>query len=446
MLNDPGLATIRMDQIRHGKGVCWEDVVGYKPEYKDLDIADTELARDWALEACEGVVARSSWEKDSLFMGIMGGRNDFGNHAHMDSGIFTYVNNGVNWFPDIGTDTYSIYGFFDYGIRQHYYRMGVEGQNVIAITSLPDVMPFGQAYNGGGVMQEIYYGGDAGMYAILDNSGAYGSITNYARRGMLLTNNRTTAVIQDEIAFLGVQSCAWIAHTEANVVLSADGKTAYLSKVVRGRTEFLRVTLLSSNSKLKFELMTCGIGQDDFIFDKTIRPGWSESHGQLPEQDRSKLRRLVIRAENTLSFDCAIVMESVAKMDDESPVEYDYTQMSRWTVSEKYEGSGNDTVEKNPNIIEKAKMTDIKTYTAQAAKLIDSGYAFSTRTIDFFKSLARVTVAVNTYRPESFKNIPQINDAYKIYLTQMQRYAAYREHINDSAKYTVILGRGLSLI
>jgi hypothetical protein len=192
--------------------------------------------------------------------------------------------------------------------------------------------------------------------------------------------------------------------------------------------------------------MTCGIGQDDFIFDKTIRPGWSESHGQLPEQDRSKLRRLVIRAENTLSFDCAIVMESVAKMDDESPVEYDYTQMSRWTVSEKYEGSGNDTVEKNPNIIEKAKMTDIKTYTAQAAKLIDSGYAFSTRTVDFFKSLARVTVAVNTYRPESFKNIPQINDAYKIYLTQMQRYAAYREHINDSAKYTVILGRGLSLI
>ena len=445
MLNDQALATIRMDQIRNGKGVCWEDVVGYKPEYKDLDIADVVLERDWALEACDGVVARSSWEKDSLFMGIMGGKNNFGNHAHMDSGIFTYVNNGVNWFPDIGTDTYSLYNFFELGYRQHYYRMGVEGHNLIAITSLPDTMPYGQNYAGGGVMQEIYYGGDAGMYGILDNSGAYGDITNYARRGMLLTNNRTTAVIQDEIAFKGVQSCVWIAHTEANITLSGDGKTAILSKVSQGKTQFLRVTLYSSNSKLKFEVMTCGVGQDDFLFDATHRPGYSESHGQIKENDRSKLRRLVIKADNTLSFDCAIVMETISKADDERPVEYDYTPMSRWTVSESYEGGVESGTQQGSNVISNAKMTDIKSYTAQAAKLVETGYAFTNRTADFFKALARVTVAVNTYRPETFKNIPQIYSAYEEYLNYIAKYNAYKDHINDASWYSALIGRGLSL-
>ena len=173
--------------------------------------------------------------------------------------------------------------------------------------------------------------------------------------------------------------------------------------------------------------------------------GFWGSHGQIKENDRSKLRRLVIRTENTLSFDCAIVMEPVSKIDDEKPVEYDYVQMSKWTVSEKYEssteGSGDQTAE---SIV--AKMTDIRTYTAQAAKLIETKYAFSTRTVDFFKALVRVTVAVNTYRPESFKNIPAINSAYEEYLGQMESYNAYMSHINDAVWYSNHIGDGLSLV
>ena len=284
------------------------------------------------------------------------------------------------------------------------------------------------------------------MYAIIDNSGGYGNITNYARRGMLLTNGRTTTVIQDEIAFKGVQSCAWIGHTTANIMLSADSKTAYLTKVVAGKTEFLRVTLLSSNAKLKFKIMTCGIGEDDFIFEATKRPGWSESHGQLAEKDRSGYKRLVIEATNTLAFDCAIVLESISKIDDEKPVQYEYTQMSRWTVSDKYDGAAGGGSVENDSVISTAKMTDIKTYSAQAAKLLDSGYAFSTRTVDFFRALARVTVAVNTYRPESFKNIPQINDAYKAYLSQLEQYNAYKEAVNKLADSSSYIAYGLSLV
>ena len=91
-------------------------------------------------------------------------------------------------------------------------------------------MPYGQSIAGGGKMTTYYDGGEAGMYAVIDNSGAYGSITNYARRGMLFTNSRETVVIQDEIAFKGVQSCAWIAHTTGAITVAPDGKTAYVSR------------------------------------------------------------------------------------------------------------------------------------------------------------------------------------------------------------------------
>jgi hypothetical protein len=449
MLDDKALAAIRMQQLNaiYGKDVTWTDILGYKKEYVDLSMDDVSLALDWQLEACDGFIARDTFDDYGLVVGVMGGDNGFGQHAHMDSGAFLYVNHGFEWFPDLGMDNYNIYEHFGYGIRQHYYRISTEGHNLVTITSQLNKIPFGQLSDGGGVVETFYSGGDAGMYAVLDNSGAYGAIANYARRGMLLTNNRTTTVIQDEIAFKGVESCVWIAHTRATIVLSPDGKTAYLTQLIGGKQKCIRVTLLSDNSRFKFEIMTCGVGQNDFIYNETHRLGWSEKMGGVSERGRGLYKRLVIKAENVLLFNCAIVIESVESSESGEAVKYDYTTISKWKVSDKYTGNNVDSGDAEDNsVISSAKMTDIKTYTAQAAKLIDSGYAFSTRTVDFFKSLARVTVAVNTYRPESFKNIPQINDAYKIYLTQMQRYAAYREHINDSAKYTVILGRGLSLI
>jgi hypothetical protein len=364
----------------------------------------------------------------------------------MDSGIFTYVNNGVNWFPDIGGDDYNVYNYFEYGIRQNYYRLSTEGHNLVTITSLPDELPFGQSYTGGGVVTD-FVSEDAGMYSIIDNAGAYGNITNYARRGMLLTNNRTTVVIQDEIAFKGVQSCVWIAHTQASISISPNGKTAILGSTSAGRPMQIRVTLLSSNPKLKFEKMDAGV--NDFIFEGTHRPGYSESFGQLPERSRKSYSRLVIKAENTLVFDTAVVIETIEAGAEDRPVEYDYVKMANWKIEDSYNGlnvgSGN-SAEEDSTIIKTAKMTDIKTYSTMAEKYIQTGYAFSTRTTDFFRAITRVNVAVNTYRPETFKNIPQIYSAYEKYLVYRAQYDAYTADINASNKQSSSLGVYLSLV
>ena len=447
MLGDNGLAAIRIHQLTADipKEVSWYDILGYKAEYKELTLENANLVYDWKLEGCDGAIARSTWDGYGVVVGVMGGSNGFGNHAHMDSGAFTYVNDGFEWFPDLGMDWYNIYDYFGTGVRQFYYRLGTEGHNLVTITSQPAKIPYGQLLEGGGKLAD-FHSEEKGMYAVIDNAGAYGSIASYARRGMLLTNSRETVVIQDEIAFLGVESCVWLAHTRANIRLSDDKKTAFLTMVVDGKTEYLRVTLYSDNTRLKFETMTCGIGKDDFIFAGTHRWGWSEEMGGIEERGRDLYTRLVVRAENTLVFNCAVVIESVDSVETTAPVKYEYTKISNWAISDGGEfDKPADDGGKDNNLISSAKMTDIKTYATQAEKLIESGFAFTTRSADFFRHLARVTVAVNTYRPETFKNIEQIYNAYLSYLENLELYNGYKSDINDAAYVSRTVGSMLSM-
>jgi hypothetical protein len=230
-----------------------------------------------------------------------------------------------------------------------------------------------------------------------------------------------------------------------NIYITGGGKTAYITQNVAGKSKSIRLTLLSDNSKLKFEKMSCGIKDDDFLMEGANRPGYSESHGQLPEKDRSDYSRLVIKCANSLFFNCAVVIENVENASDSSPVRYDYVQISKWSVSENYEAPEVDTEQSDNNTVTSAKMTDIQTYTAQATKLLLNNYAFTTRSVDFFKNLVKVTVAVNTYRPESFKNIPTINSAYKKYLGYLESYKAYSTDINTAVSSARNITYGMSL-
>jgi hypothetical protein len=444
-LEDPSLAAIRMERLISGSaGVSWIDIVKYRPEYATLTMADVEMSLDWELQSLDGIVARSSWEGLSTFCGVMGNHNNKIQHDQVDSGNFIYSSQGNAWIIDLGADDYNIHEYWGNDIRERYYRNSAEGHNTVVVTSLQDIsqddyMPYGQSIAGGGKMTTYYDGGEAGMYAVIDNSGAYGSITNYARRGMLFTNSRETVVIQDEIAFKGVQSCAWIAHTTGAITVAPDGKTAYISQNVSGSNKCIRLTILSDNSRLKFETMSCGLGKDDFLMNGANRPGYSESMGGVSEKSRREFKRLVIKCNNSLIFNCAVVIENVAELGDDSPVRYEYKNINKWTVEESFTSSKPE-IGDTSSTVTSAKMTDIKTYAAQAAKLLSSGFALSTRSVDFFKALVRVTIAVNTYRPESFKNIAAINDAYLEYLEQIKFYEAYRSDINASSELTSGVG------
>ena len=60
---------------------------------------------------------------------------------------------------------------------------------------------------------------------------------------MLLTNNRETVVIQDEITLNSMQRLVWTALTRGSeITITQDGKTAYMKQADR----YVRVTLVST--------------------------------------------------------------------------------------------------------------------------------------------------------------------------------------------------------
>ena len=198
--------------------------------------------------------------------------------------------------------------------------------------------------------------------------------------------------------------------------------------------------------------MTCGVQVDpntgkltDVLLDGIHAPDYSVNHGGINEKDRSKWRRLVIRGENTLGFNVAIVIEDVKGVDDPSPIGYTFTYMNTWRDGSIKEATDRDDVidDNAEDIVTNAKIGDISKYTKQASQLYEKGYALDTRFADFFKNLVRVTSAVNTYRPDSFKNIPQVWDSYEQYLVLLEYYKTYTGNINRTAAGIKNISRAL---
>ncbi len=300
-LGDKALAGLRKLFLSEGGGsVTNADAIFYMT---DEEIGEFEMPDvQYYMEGIDGYAVRESWEDGAAFAGIMGNTNNLG-HGQIDSGAFVYYSRGTRWFCDVGTENYNSYGFWGGNTRYTYYRMNAEGNNTLILTSQQSSVPYGQSLNGFGYMTDTF-DNEHGAYSIIDNTSVYGGYADYAYRGMLFTNDRQTLVIQDEVRFSSAQSVAWVGHTMAEVIISVDGKTAYMYD----GENVLKVTIVDeSGAGLKFEVRDTY----DFLLDCTVGPDWSTEHGGQPEYTRDGYRRLVIRAENITELKLAVVIENV---------------------------------------------------------------------------------------------------------------------------------------
>ncbi len=320
-LGDKALAGIRkriLDNATNVKPAMY-DALYYM---SDEEIGTFELPDiQYYMEGIDGYVIRDSWDKESIYAGIMGNTNNLG-HGQIDSGSFVYHNGGTIWFCDVGTENYNSYGFWGSGTRYTYYKMNAEGNNALILTSRQQSIPYGQSLNGFGAMTSTY-DNEHGAYAIIDNTTAYGGYASSAYRGMLFTNDRKTLVIQDEVTFVNPESVAWIGHTEQEIVISVDGRTAYMYD----GTNVLKVTLIDKNGLgLKFEVTDTY----DFLLDCTVGPNYSTDHGGVAEDNRSSYKRLIIRADNVTNLDLAVVIEEVAIGVSTNELGYEWCDMDEW--------------------------------------------------------------------------------------------------------------------
>ena len=320
---DEELVKVRKKHLATGKSYSIYDIL-----YYDQSITgEPELTTEYYMEGIDAYSVRSSWDKGAIYAGIIGGLNQV-SHGHMDAGSFIYHNKGKIWFHDLGSDNYNIaIGYFS---NFKLYRVGAEGHNMISITSEQKTLPYGQSPNANPRIIESVSTPDGG-YAVLDMSSSYGSHVISAKRGLLFTDSRSTVVIQDEYVFNGAKTAYWYGHYNLypgyvdSVLISADGRTAFM---ISG-SDMIRVSIVSDNADLKFEIMDCYT----YNLDVTNRTDMSTIGGATTENSRDTFRKLAIKCENVEKLNLAVVIEEVSGYT--IGTSYNWCDIDDWNVSAK---------------------------------------------------------------------------------------------------------------
>lgn len=372
IFGDDKLIAIRQNQINGGKTVSMFDILFYPTS--DVT-ADTTLELDYYMEGLDAFISRSGWEKDDMFVGMMGGANEYytydgEKYGQIDSGNFIYENLGVKWIVDLGSD--DIYGEGYFGsFRYNYYRNSGEGHNTFLIKDVPT----GQTATGDGRMYETYVDPNGkGSYAIIDNGNAYAAYSTAAKRGMLITNDKKTVVIQDEVSFGRTTGNAiWVVNTYEDIVVDETKQVAYLTHTDDdGNQIILRATIVTTGSGVEFAVKESGATN---LLTSTKNEYTSND---LP---LTGLKRLYI-ATNTLKFDVAVAFEIVESTQSELEVGYEWTNLDDW---DSYFVEEEESEETEKNDSSTANFASAVTY----AEVIYDKYTHFTHDIDvFYKRLA----------------------------------------------------------
>ncbi len=434
---DTTLANVRLAHLNNGKSPTLIDIFYYPTGESNSSV----MEYDYFCKQLDLYCARSSWDKGALYVGMMGGINKLG-HGQIDAGSFVYHNAGTVWIVDLGTENYNSAGFWGEATRYRYYVMKPEGNNTIALVSDPLNLPYGQDLYSTAPMVD-YGANEHGSYAILDMTATLkGNATTWTR-GMMVTNDRKTTVIQDELFFEGVKEAYWFAHvrygsgylldaSRGGIRLSANKRTAYLYDT---NGNVLRMRIESSRPDLKFEIM------DTYTFVHTAERGFTDSYtfgpdysantpnsgGQrVPENNRSSYGKLAIHIPTTPSISFAVVIELIDKntvgvYENEIDQGYTYTAMHQWvpyadTREDKKDEAKVDTVRKNPDI------TQIRGFVNKMAQLYESERAFTYMIEDFYSYLTDTYyIKINFYADELASYKKQLEE-YEVYKAEYDKF------------------------
>lgn len=425
LLGDSKLFAYREMQIQKGKEISIFDIFYYPTEPIDKDVS---LELDYVMSGIDAFVSRSDWENGALYVGIMGGLNDCA-YGQIDSGNFIYQNKGIIWFMDLGSDDPNVYGY-NGQYRYYHYRNNAEGQNVPIVTSAKATLPFGQEKTGGGKIVASS-SNEHGSYAILDNSSAYGKVVSLANRGLLITNDRKTVVIQDEMSFSieeGVGTVYWVAHTAQEIVLSADQRTAYLTCTMEGGSTYvLRASLVARMQDIKFTVQE---EAPSGLLDVTYNKNDSFNKGGAYEYSRKPIKKLLLRADSVPQFNVAVVFEMVDSVDSVEPVGYEWAAMNTWVPSTMQDAGSEGESEKRGTAVK----SDIMSKVENVSSYYRYEVAYTSEFASFYKALTAVAYILKYFPPETLDN--RLANSYSDYLDYYDDYNDYMDDINERIEST----------
>lgn len=224
------------------RSALWHDERGSEQDLLDLPL-------DHYFSDAEVVYMRGAWRDDSAaWVGFAATDNWDFIHGQLDQGTFVFDALGQRWATDFGADNYGLPGFWDKdmgGVRWKIYRNRAEGHNTLVInpgSTHEDQHPMAKG-------KIVDFAADAqSPFAIADLSDAYkqnGALK--VRRGVKLLD-RKVLLIRDELTLANPAEVWWFMHTQAEIAVAADGRSATLSQ---GGKE-VEAILLAAPQEAKF--------------------------------------------------------------------------------------------------------------------------------------------------------------------------------------------------
>lgn len=255
----------------------------------------------------EIISMRDAYRDGQTFVGIKAGKTVYA-HSHLDAGSFVLDAMGRRWAYDFGQDNYNLY--YKY---KHWdvFRLRAESHNNLVIN--PDETP-GYILGSEAPVSEFTVG-DKAVKTVIEKTALYGAErgVEYARRGYLFTDDRTSLVVRDEVKLTRESDMIWLMYTDAEIEIN--GNAATLSDKV-DTDKYITVEFASN---APFE-----IGYED------AKP--LPTSPVIPEQAKNEgFRRLYAR----LKADCdvSITVKINTKKSDNTPLDAYNMSIDEWSVA-----------------------------------------------------------------------------------------------------------------
>ena len=201
------------------------------------------LALDVVYRKAGLAMMRSDWGREANVLGLHGGSNAVPG-GDLDAGGVLLEMGGERFFCETGGEE----------ALPILLRKRAEGQNTLAVASDSHDVP---DQNPGAKASLLEMRGDADRaYAVVDMSET-NDLFLRAKRGALLTDCRSVAVIQDELTLAEPAEVVWYAWTRAEVELNKSGRCATLAQ--NGKTLLCRLSGVGYPARFEAEQFDGGL-------------------------------------------------------------------------------------------------------------------------------------------------------------------------------------------
>ena len=246
----------------------------------------------------ELVLLRSAYlDENAAFAGFKAGYN-FINHGDLDIGDFVYDALGERWAEELGPGPYDAPGYFfnpPAGGRWRNYCKRAEGQNTLVINphaTLDDQYALARCVFSDVKLEDN--GGGSGMIDMTDAYRMNGATS--VRRTFALDTVTGELAVSDTVRCLVKSDIYWFMHTKADVAVSADGKSAVLTK----------------NGK-QVRAALSGDGAFSVTPAATLKPGY------VYEESHEGINRLTVTVENAKTAAITVTLTPLTAAEGETP-------------------------------------------------------------------------------------------------------------------------------